>query len=514
MILAAVAQRTVRVLASTRLSSDPGGRRITHESQRRAISQLVEREGLPPVAEGDWFTDTDKSASKVGVVRPEWERLLATVESVDPRTMQVVVVAYAQDRLQRQVEDLPRLANLLDRKNGQLWTAMQGQVSIKKGGRVSYYLQGVVAADESEKISARTTVGLASAAMAGKPHGRVSYGWSRQYTSVGAGKAVGKEVVNPEQQAVVVDMARRVLAGHSLYSIVADLNDRGVPAPGAGRVLSRDPVTREAIAWGDGGWNRNKIRHILLRKSNVGVRVHAAGGQGGDGLAVEYDAAWPALLDEATYAQVCAVLRSPERRTSLSNKAVHLLSGIAVCAVCERPVTAQKESGGRLNSVYRCARSHVVKAKAATDMVVTEQLLQYLTSPELRAALSQGASDGRVQAEADRAVQRAKLAELEAAYDQDEMPLDTFLRLSTRARTKLVEAEAVLARRRDGAVYADLVAADDVVQEWEATPLDRKRAVITALFTVTLLKANSRGRSAFDPSTIVMEKKDVAGGGQ
>jgi hypothetical protein len=393
---------------------------------------------------------------------------------------------------------------------------MQGQVSIKKGGRVSYYVQGVVAADESEKNSARTTAGLASAAIAGKPHGRPSYGWTREYTYVpGVPKPIGKEVINEAERDVVVEMARRVLAGQSLRGIVDDLNGRGVPAPGAGRVLRRDSVTRDAVAWADALWSPAKVRAILLRRSNVGLRSYTTGGEGVDAVSAEYDATWPPLLDPTTYAQVCAVLEAPERRTSLSNRPLHLLSGIATCGVCGRTLVGQKvkdpKHPGVIRCTYRCPDSHVFKSEPRTDLVVVTALMEYLVSPELREAVARGSSDERLQAEEQRAVQRAKLAELEAAYDGDKMPLETFLRLSTRARTKLVEAEGELARRRDGAVFADLVAAEDVGQAWDDTPLDRQRAVVASLLTVTLLKSTQRGRAAFDPTSIVLGRRSLEG---
>lgn len=495
--------RTIRVLGTTRLSSDPEGRRANHAAQRRAINELVTREGWPAIDERDWFTDTDRSASKAGVERPGWQALLATVENIDARTTRVIVVAYAQDRLMRQLGDLQRVANLIERKRGELWTALQGQISVRKGGRVGYYVNGAVAADESERISARTTGGIAESAIGGKPHGPVGYGWTRVYEGTGRDR-VSLNVVNDHEAEIVRELARRVLAGESLRRIALDLNERGVRAPGAGAVRRRDPVTKEPTAWAANKWEPQKVRQILLRKANIGVRVHTTG-SGDDAQAAEYKATWDDLLDPATYAQVVAVLSSPERRVSRSNVARHLLSNIARCGVCKEPMTVQTiGKQAKRYAAYRCPVAHVAKTEAKTDAVVEQAVLEILASDAVRASLRRD-DDGQTREAIEKAAgARETLLELEGDYLSGRVTRESWLRMSKKLNDQIAAAEAVLSRRRDNAVYADLVDADDIGAAWDATPIDRRRAIIAAVADVVLHRTSRRGRSAFDPESITV----------
>jgi len=50
-------------------------------------------------------------------------------------------------------------------------------------------------------------------------------------------------------------------------------------------------------------------------------------------------------------------------------------------------------------------------------------------------------------------------------------------------------------------VLVDLVLAEDVADTWERTPLDRRRAVVSTLVEVTLLRGRA-GRTPFDPNTV------------
>jgi site-specific DNA recombinase len=503
------APRQIRVLGTTRLSDDPKGKRIDHKAQRRAINELVERQGWPAIADADWFSDTDKSASKDDVERPEWDRLLDTVRGIDSRTVELVVVGYAQDRMMRRPQDPKMVADLLERKRGQLWTALQGQINVRKGGRAALYFNGVVATNESETTTRRSLDGMKEAAIDGKPHGPAGYGWTRVIEGSGKG-ALSKNIVNPDEAAIVREMAERVLAGGSLRGIAADLNSRGVPSPNAGAVRRRDPVTREPIAWAADSWEPAKVRQILLRKANIAVRVHTTASED-DTEPVEYPAMWDAILDDDMYAQVVAVLGAPERRTSRTNIAKHWLSTIATCGVCESAVTVQSVGAkGKKYAAYRCPQAHVTKAEAKTDAAVELAVLEILSSKEARDSLRRG--DGGA---AEQAIERAatittRLLELETDYMAGHVRRESWLRMSKQLNADIKAAERVLSKRRDAPVYADLVNADDLGAAWDATPLDRRRAVVSAVATVVLHRNTKRGKSAFDPETITVTPRITA----
>ena len=79
-------------------------------------------------------------------------------------------------------------------------------------------------------IRERVLRGKRTAAAAGRPAGRPPYGYRRQINPQ-TGKSEGR-VVDEATGPIAKEVVARVLAGESLWSIVRDLQDRGVPAVG------------------------------------------------------------------------------------------------------------------------------------------------------------------------------------------------------------------------------------------------------------------------------------------
>jgi DNA invertase Pin-like site-specific DNA recombinase len=491
--------REVLTLSYTRLSDDPGGVREDHVTQTRHIDSVVERLGLPAPRR---FTDDDRSASREGVERPGWQALLALVESLDRRTTEVYVLASGQDRLTRRLEDLPSLAALIERKGGHLVTHREGEISVRKGGRQGLYFTGLMAAQEAELISSRSREGCTTAAMDGKRHGQVLYGWTFLGDVDARGRVTGHDVIDPEAQRVIVEAAEDVLLGKSLRSIVDRLNAEQIPAPGAGRLLDRATGARAQAQWVPA-----KLRHVLTRPANIGLRTHRPG-YVEDGERTEYRAEWPALMDEGLYHRVVAVLRAPERRTSLSNVTRHLLSGIARCAVCGEPVSAQavKSRTAKDRSVYRCRAAHVARTEPMVDAVVESAVLDILGAPETRATYLAGLGEEEAAATGNLAALRARLANLEGMWDRGELTDSQFGKRNRLLQSQISEAERAVAVHRDREVYAPLVLAEDTERAWALLGLSERRAVIAALFDVTLAKGRP-GRSRFDGGSITVRMR-------
>ena len=94
-------------------------------------------------------------------------------------------------------------------------------------GRMLARILASVAAAEVELKAERVAAQRRQEAMAGKAPSVLGYG----YNSDGS--------INPEEAALVREVAERLLNGTSVHSIAVDLNERGVPTPAAGRWESR-----------------------------------------------------------------------------------------------------------------------------------------------------------------------------------------------------------------------------------------------------------------------------------
>ena len=493
----------------TRLSSDPGGKREDHVTQNRHVDSVILQRQLPPARPEHCFADDDTSASKETVVRDEWDRMLKVLAGVDRRKFEPYVIASAQDRLTRRLGNLDEIADVIERKQGHLITYAERDIDCREGSRSGLYFSGVMSRQEAGKITGRTREGVLTAAMDGKRHGPVAFGWRFEGTVDARGKVLGRDVVDEDAKREILAMADAILRGKSLGSIATDLNARGIPAPGAGHLLDKATGRRA-----DALWNAQKVRQILLRKANIGTRTHTPG-YVEDPDTAEYHAAYPALMDEALWQKVRAVLDDPARRTVVSTAPTHWLSGIARCGICGETVTAQKCKGKGKSvpyAVYRCRASHVSRHKAKVDAHVEMVLLETLTRPSVRALLLGGLGEAEESAAAEVLALRARQANLMSMWDRGELSDAQFGPRNKRFLAEIKRAESALTARRDVAVYAPLLSAADVEGAWHAMSLDERRSIVAILFTVTLHKSLRTGRSAFDASTIDVQLRQVDDG--
>ena len=122
-----------------------------------------------------------------------------------------------------------------------------------------------------------------------------------------------RDVLVPEEAAVIREIAERIIAGESMRSITLDRQRR-----------------REVTPDGRTSWHPVTVRQLVLRERNAGLRRHQKQviGLGN----------WEPIFDEEMYDRVRAILTDPARRTSPTTTHRHLLSGIALCGVCDHPV--------------------------------------------------------------------------------------------------------------------------------------------------------------------------------
>ncbi len=456
----------LRVATYCRISDDREGQALGVQRQREDCEALVEARGWQLTGR---YVDNDLSAYS-GKPRPDYLRLLEAVRGglVDG------IVAWHPDRLHRSPRELEDFLILVEQHDLTVETVRAGKWDLSTpSGRMTARILGSVARGESEHKSDRVRRALEQRAEMGRPHGRLAYGWRR--SRLPDGTAV--ETVHEPEAALVRALSERIVRGESLRSIVADLNARGVPSP-AGKP-----------------WGKTMLRQIVTRERNVGLRVHHGEvvGQG----------TWPPIVERALWEQVRAVLTDPERRTSTSSAAVHLLSGIARCGVCGGPMRAGMS---RQTPSYRCAdRSCVSRRRADVDDFVTAVVLERLRRPDVVDLLAPRDSSVR-EALAEAAELRARLDLAADDYADGRLDREQFHRITERVRPRLEAAQA-RARVVDTSPLLDgLAGARDVAEVWDQLPLPRRRAVVDLLVTVTVLRAR-QGARVFAPESIRIDWK-------
>jgi site-specific DNA recombinase len=450
-----------------RISSDQQGTGLGVARQREDCLKLCASRGWTDV---QVYEDNDLSAYS-GKARPSYERMVGDVR--DGRVRRIV--AWHPDRLHRSVRDFADFVGLVDSTGVEVATVQSGEVDLSSAsGWLGASVLNVLAEYESRHKSDRIRRKMRQNAEAGQSHGGSRpYGWRED------------RVTLDEDEAAFVRLGLdMVLAGNSVKAIVRRLNAEG----------SRNTL--------GGPWTASTLRSTLLRPRNAGQRLHR--GEVVEGVVGQ----WEPLCDVDTLQRVAAILRDPARVTNPGRRGrVHLLSGLALCGVCEGTlrVAMGKPYKGVAHPIYRCQQNHVSRRQDAVDGCVRalvvgrlsrEDAVDLLTPPDEPAEVAEA------RAEVERL--RARLDTLAADYADDVMTREQYLTATERTRARLAAAEraAPPVAPRTEALGA-LVGQADVGAAWDALDVSVRRRVVEVLLDLRLL--TTRRGPGFDPASVQVD---------
>lgn len=467
---------TRRAAIYARISEDRTGAGLGVARQREDCEALAKRLGWEVV---ETFEDNDTSAF-TGRPRAGYLAMLDAIKAgrVD------AVLAWHEDRLHRSPRELEDYIDACSPRGVPTQFAQAGELDLTTAsGRMTARIRGAVARQESEHKSERVKRAQLQAAKAGKwLGGAPPFGWNLA--------ADGSATLNRREANIVREAAKAILAGASMGSIVADLNARGITTSTGGR------------------WNYTSLRQVLSRPRNAGLST--LNGE------VVGRSTWPAIFSEETHRAIVALLADPGRRRSTSNKAKHLLAGIAVCGAegCGGPLrsatAARNRAKGTTRTVYRCAvggGGHVARNAADLDAHVRGVVLGLLARPDFRETLADTSKAPDTEALRLEAVTiRASMAEAADLFADGKITGAQLARATEKLQARLDDAEAAMARAARGTSLAPFMTGRDPETVWKALPMDRKRAVVRELMTVTVLPSGKRG-NAYDPDLVKIEPR-------
>src|SRR3954452_4362236 len=352
----------VRAAVYCRISDDRQGLGLGVERQAQDCLAFVQRNRW---AITRTYIENDTSASS-GKPRPRYAELMDAVAAGEVD----VIVAWDPDRLHRSPAELETFIAAVERAGVGVVTVQAGSWDLSTAnGRLVARMLGNIARHESEHKSERVRRALQQNATAGRSHGRIPYGWTRESAPDGT----MHEVVMPEQAAMIRRIADGPMAGEAMRCITAALNAEGVPSP-----MGKP-------------WHKQMVRALVLRERNAGLRIHR--GQ------VVGEGAWEPILDRDRFEQLRAVLADPARKTSTGTAAAHLLSGIARCGVCGASL---RVAHNRRVRAYRCSeRGCVIRRQADVDGLVTRVVLGRLAAEDVVELLAPDRSPERAAAMAE-----------------------------------------------------------------------------------------------------------------
>jgi len=461
-----------------RVSDDKNGRSKSTAEQGTENLAACRDEGW--TVKGTYTEPEGASASRFArKAREEWERLFADLKA----GMYGVVVVWETSRSSRRMAPFVELLDIC-RELGVLIHVTSHERTYdprKWRDRKSLLEDGVKAEADSEETSQRVSRTSRARAAAGLPHGRLLYGYRREYDYDDAGKRTFRCQVLREDQAVIVrEVFTRFAAGESIYRISEDFKRRGVPV-----AYRRAPAKRRHPG-SPPQWDIVRLRQMITNPGYIGKRT--SGGQ------VIGDAAWPALVDEETFWACQRRLEDNRRRRGLQPGDVHdkwLLSGVALCGTCGAFLRCVPNHTGR--RIYQCRSrgGDPSKGRYCTS-VVAEVLETYVTGAALLRLSREDARDlftadrsaGAAEAAAALLARKAELEELHTLAEQGKLTISALARHEPRLVAEIAALEEQ-ARSRVAPVVRD-VAGPDAAERWERLSLAQRKELLLNVMDIKL----------------------------
>ena len=422
------------------------------------------------------LSDAGRSASRYAKsTRPAWEEVKHRIASdgID------VLVLWEASRSTRDLASYVELRDLCRRHGVKLSYSgrtldFDDSTDSFRGG-----LDALISEDESERTRKRVLRTMRANAAAGRPHGRRLYGYKRIYDldpKTGKPKLVGQEP-EPDEAAVVQDIARRYVAGESTYSIVADLNARGVRLPSGAK------------------WSARSINRMLTNPAYIGKRVHH--GQVAD------EVTWPPLLDQRTFHACAARYDDPARAKYRGGTDVkYLVSGIARCGLCG---AALYVGGSPAMRLYVChdGNGHISRNQQHLDAYVTVVILEWLAAIDLD-DLTAEAPEAK-QARAEAAKLRRRLDKALDQFTDGKLSAGMLAKAEAKLKPQIEDAERRARAAGVSPVVAELAGAG-VDARWDALTVEQRREIVRVLLHVTVLPTTRpRGSTGFDPAAVRLD---------
>ncbi|MBC9822749.1 recombinase family protein [Terrabacter sp. MAHUQ-38] len=464
-----------RAVIYCRISQDRTGAGLGVARQREDCERLAARLGWEVV---QVESDNDTSAYS-GKKRQGYAAVLEAIRHgrVD------AVLAWHEDRLHRSPRELEDYIEACEPRAIVTRFAQAGELDLTtSSGRLTARIRGAVARQESEHKAERVKRAQLQAARDGRwLGGAPPFGWNI--------RPDGSATLNRAEAREIQGACKALLAGASLGSIVADLNARNV-STSTGRP-----------------WNYTSLRQVLTRPRNAGLSV-----LNGEVLG---RLTWPAIISEDTHRAVVKLLSDPARRRSVTNRAKWLLAGIAVCgkAGCGQPLksatAARNRSKGTTRTVYRCPAGgggHVARSANAVDEHVEGVLLGLLSREDFLTVFADGPAPEDTEALRVEAMSlRERQSEAADLFIKGRITGSQLAQISEETQRLLDQVEAALADSTRGSALAQFVGRDPQ-PVWATLALDRRRAVVRELMTVTVLPSARRG-NIYDPELVSIKPR-------
>jgi hypothetical protein len=273
---------------------------------------------------------------------------------------------------------------------------------------------------------------------------------------------------SPALRSAIQRACHLLLAGESLQSIASTWNAARLP-PGQGLP---GPASRP------GEWSADAVHAVLTDPGCAGREP---------------------LVDEGVWRAAMDVL-SRSSRPGPTEPDGALLTAIAVCGSCERPVHSELVSAGQV--AYRCDGCQLARTAAPVDSWIRLVTVERLARPDAPGLVADEDRSDLYALRAHSAGLRTRRTQLDEAAAEGLVERSTAAAGAERLDTELaaVEDRMIDHSRRD--LPGSLTGADPLDTAWDRLARSRQRGVLLALAEQITLHPVPEGRRAGDPDVL------------
>lgn len=469
----------------SRLDEDERARKVSPDVQREKALALRDLAGLNV----EQFEDLDISG-KSATNRPAYQRLLARL-GPDVR----YVVAYDLSRLTRDVGDLEDLLRAARLHGADIIDAMNGSTihPDRPRDKMVARMQGVINQNYLEELAEKVSDALALKVGRGETVGPPPLGYRRGREILPNGK-IARVWTEPDPDvAPVVQLIFREYATglYSLKSLARKLNAERVAKPQRtdirpGRGARHDGTARRAAVW-----TADTLKDLLNNRRYLGKVPRNDG--------TEHDAAFPALVDAATWA-ACERRRVAGRRIRLSGTkraSPYLLSGVLRCPRCHSTMSGERRPPDRWHGERRYYTCYTRRTAKACDQPYLSQarleedlyaLLSAIALPEglaeaVDAAVAQmGVGQKRQGRKSTLRALEDRVARLKDLYELGDIQRDEYLRKRDALRHEI----GALQSAPEPSFVRQRTMLRSLVDDWQHLTVDERKRIVGMIFEAIL----------------------------
>lgn len=418
------------------------------------------------------WRDNNVSAWRHDRKRPGWDAMLKALEAGELSA----IIVYHGDRLIRHPWDLEVLLNVADAQGIQLASPTGTRNLDNAEDRTMLRVEAAFACRESDNISRRKKAGFERMALDGIAPAPGGIG----------GRAFGYEKDGrtpvPAEAEAVRDAARRVVDGETLAAICRDIAAQGLTSTTA------HPMTYATL------------KRILLRPRTAGLMSDRKPGS------------WEPLISPQMQRDVRKALTGRGPVTAVRTR--YLLSGIALCWACRKPVQATNAGRrGRGIKGYACVTPGCRKARRNVthlDAYVIGRVCGLLAGTDFGPGIARAKAAGEALSR-EIAFWEERLAESQETMGElARQPGLTAARLLRSIREIEVKLDGLRAReftprRRLLTSHKGITPA-----QFRALPLHVQRQIVAGACVVTI-KAATRMGPGFNPEDVDIVERTAEG---